>query len=100
MGAWAMLAMLLAGGSGWKALDSVDGIEVFAREVPNERLYELKLVTWSSLSIAQLCDAAFGNAVVDPEERPISSIALRRLIRQTETPDGVERILYEQVTPP
>lgn len=100
MGALSIALVVLASGPEWQKLDSVDGIGVFAREVPNERFYELKLVTSSPLGIDQLCSAAYGTEKVDPDEKPITSVSSRKLIRHTATETTDERITYEQVAPP
>jgi hypothetical protein len=88
-----LLLLLLSVGPEWKKLDTVDGIAIFSRELPKERLVELKLTTTSRASVEKLCTAAFGTAALDPEEPAISA---RKLIRESET----ERVTYDQIKPP
>ncbi len=87
------LLLILAAAPEWKELDSVDGISMSARTVPDERVVELKLTAVSSASVAKLCEAAFGPEGLDPNE---PDITLRRVLR--ESPG--ERVTYEQISPP
>ena len=100
MGALTVVLMLVAAEPAWKQLDGVPGVTVSVREVPNERFSEFRVTAVSSLGVDALCTAAFGTAQVDPEEAPISSIISRKLVRETRSTAGVERITYEQLTPP
>ena len=88
-----ILLLLLAAGPEWKQLDTVDGITIFSREVPRERVVELKLTVTSTASVERLCDAAFGDGKLDPAEPGIS---VRKVLSQS----GTERVTYEQIDPP
>ncbi len=88
-----VLTLLLAAEPAWEKVDTVDGITVFSRELPNERMVELRLTTSSSLSLEKLCDAAYGDGKLDPLE---PDIAARKIVSQTEN----ERVTYEQIDPP
>ncbi len=87
------LLLLVAAEPEWKKVDDVDGIAISARELPNERVVELQLVTTSKLSVEKLCDAAFGDGSLDPQEPGIAS---RKILKQSAT----ERVTYEQIDPP
>lgn len=89
----APILLVLAAAPDWKQLDPVDGIAMSSRELPGERLVELKLTVLSKLSIPKLCSAAFGPKGLDPNE---PDITLRRVIR--EAPG--ELVTYEQISPP
>lgn len=88
-----LLLFLLAAAPEWKALDPVDGIAISTRELEGERVVELKLTVSSKLSVAKLCDAAFGPAALDPNE---PDITVRRVLEEKEG----ERVTYEQISPP
>ena len=87
------LLLVLAASPEWKTYDPVDGISIASRDVPGERVVELKLTTKSKLSVEKLCESAAGPKVLDPAE---PDITLRRVIR--ETPE--ERVTYEQSSSP
>ncbi len=93
----AVLVLVVAAGSEWTKQDSGNGIELFARELPEERFNELKLVSLSTQSVSSLCAAAFGSATLSPGE---PSVVSRNLIREAHWKTGKERVTYEQVTPP
>ena len=87
------LLLLLAAPAAWEPVDTVDGIQVFQREIPGERVVELKLTTTSKLGVASLCEAAYGPATLDPAE---ADITVRKVVVEK---DG-ERVTYEQISPP
>ncbi|MBS1151254.1 MAG: hypothetical protein H6Q89_2952 [Myxococcaceae bacterium] len=89
----ALLLLALAAEPTWTKLDTVDGIEVSSREVPGEKLVELKLTAQASASVEKLCEAAFGKATLDPREPDITT---RKLISQSAN----ERVTYEQISAP
>lgn len=87
------LLLVLAAAPEWSKPDTADGITLSAREVPGERVVELKLSTLTKLSVEALCAAAFGQKALDPSE---PDITLRRVVK--EGPD--ELVTYEQISPP
>jgi hypothetical protein len=89
-----VLALALTAEPAWKKLDTVDGIGVFSRELPEERCVELRLTSLIHAPVDVLCDAAFGLPTLDPSE---PNVILRRLI--SDTPDG-GRVTYEQIESP
>ena len=97
MGTLTLLMLLLAAPAEWTKVATVDGIEVFSRDLPNQRFAELRLITTSSSTVESLCDAAYGTSTIAPGE---PAIVARTLIRETRTDTGAERVTYEQVNPP
>ena len=87
------LLLILTAAPQWEPGDTVDGISMASRALPDERLVELKLTAMSKASVVKLCEAAFGPKVLDPKE---PDITLRRVIRAGEG----ELITYEQISPP
>jgi hypothetical protein len=88
------LTLLAASPGAWKLVEKKDGIELYERELPGERLVDLKAVTVSKLSVEALCTSAYGTDKLDPKDEP--EVKLRKLISND---DGV-RITYEQVSAP
>ncbi len=89
-----MLALVLLAEPNWKKLDTVDGIAVFSRELPDERCVELRLTGLIRAPIEQLCEAAFGPAALDPNETEVTT---RKLI--SDSPDA-GRVTYEVIETP
>jgi hypothetical protein len=92
-----LMAVLASGGSEWSKVDTVDGIELFARELPNERFHELKLIATVPFSPEALCDAAYGDSHIQTGEPDIVS---RKLITEKRNGDDAERVTYERAAPP
>lgn len=89
-----VLALLLAGSTSWTLVEKKDGVELYERELPGERLVDLKAVTVSKLPVDALCTAAYGSEKLDKNEEP--EVKLRRLISN----DNGVRVTYEQVSAP
>jgi hypothetical protein len=87
------LLLVLAAAPEWKQHDPVDGIAIASREVPNERVVELRLTTTSKASVDALCTAGFGPKGLDPTE---PDITLRRVLEE----GAGWQVTYEQISPP
>ncbi len=77
----------------WKVIDTQEGMTLSARDLPGERVVELKVTAFSPKSVDALCTQAFGTATVEKDEPTIKA---RKLIR--EAPN--ERVTYDQVSTP
>jgi hypothetical protein len=78
----------------WKVVDTTDdGITLSSRELPDERVVELRAQVSSSKSISALCASAFGGATLDKAEPDITT---RKLVSETAN----ERVTYEQISAP
>jgi len=89
----AALLVLAAAAGDWKLVDKADGIELYERELPGERVVELKAGFVSKLPVAALCESALGPTTLDKNE---PDITLRRLLWY----DGGVRVEYEQISAP
>jgi hypothetical protein len=87
------LALVLLVSPAWSLVEKNDGIELYERELPGERVVELKLVTVSKRPLDKLCLAAYGDRVVEPNEPDVAS---RKMLWQ----DGGTRVCYETVQAP
>ncbi len=85
--------VLLAAAPAWTLVEKTDGIELYEREVPGERLVELKAGTFSKLPVGALCEAALGPTTLDKAE---PDITLRRFVPN----DAGVRVEYEQISAP
>jgi hypothetical protein len=85
--------LLVAEPSAWTVVDQVDGITLSSRDVPGERVVELKAQTHSKHSVDALCSAVFGTSKLDKDE---PDVTLRKVISETAT----ERLAYEQSSAP
>jgi hypothetical protein len=93
-GAFVLVLLLAEPAPGpWTVVDQVDGITVSSREVPGERVVELKAQTTSSHSVDALCTAVYGTSKLDKDEPDVTS---RKLISETAN----ERVAYETSSAP
>jgi hypothetical protein len=92
----ALVLLALAADPGpWKLVDTTDdGITLSARELPNERVVELRAQVSSKSSIPALCASAYGGATLDKAEPDITT---RKLLREN---GANERVTYEQISAP
>jgi hypothetical protein len=88
-----VLLLLAAEPSAWTVVDQVDGITISSRDVPGERVVELKAQTTSKHSVNALCAAVFGTSKLDKDEPDVTS---RKVISETAT----ERLAYETSSAP
>ncbi len=88
-----LVALVLSAEPAWKKLDSVDGIGLSSRELPGERVVELRAITITQAPPWALCAATRTLATknADGEE-----IKLRKVLK--DTPEEV--VKYEQVSAP
>ena len=87
------LALLAGGGEGeFKVVDTVDGVEVASRPVSGSRFVELRFRLTTEKTIESLCDAAFGDGKLDPNE----DVKGRKILEVK--PD--ERVSYDEVSAP
>jgi hypothetical protein len=77
----------------WKVIDTQEGMTLSSRELPGERVVELKVTAVSPKSIEALCLQAYGTATIEKDEPTMKA---RKLIR--EAPN--ERVTYDQVSTP
>ncbi|MBK7857608.1 MAG: hypothetical protein IPJ65_03060 [Archangiaceae bacterium] len=88
-----LLLTLAADPTGWTPVEKSDGIELFQRELPGERLVELKAITRSKLPVEALCTSAAGGDTLDKRE---PDIIMRRVVSNA----GGVKVTYEQVGTP
>lgn len=88
-----LLLLLLHAPPQYARVEEADGVLVEARPVAGSSLVELRLTTSTRKSPDSLCDAAFGNGKLDPEEPDLKS---RKVLFES----ADERVTYDQVAPP
>ncbi len=76
------LFALVAEQGAWELIDTSDGIALSSREVPGERVVELRATTTSKLDIEALCNAAYGSATLDKSEPDVTVRKLDQRIGQ------------------
>jgi hypothetical protein len=87
------LILLAAAPGPWQHVETEGGVELYQRELPGERVVELKAVVVSKLPVERLCEAAYGPSAVAPDE---PDITLRRVVSDG---DG-GRVTYERISAP
>ncbi|MFT3706250.1 MAG: hypothetical protein QM817_01160 [Archangium sp.] len=87
------MLLVLAGGADFERVEEVDGILVESRKRAGSDFVELRFTATASSSVEALCNAAFGDGTIPPDEKTVKS---RRIVSQSTD----ERVTYEQVSAP